>query len=214
MLANGVVDTDAEFLKVAGRYRVEFLADWYRLLGSARDAKYLVQETYLRAWRSFGSFEGRSSVRTGLYRIATNSCLTARAHAAAWPLPSGLCGPRRAGDEERLAPPDHTVAWLFEIPPIPTGFAGREAVSRFLGRRLTAPAGTWRVVVDTANTEPAVALYLRGDDHTWRAESLHLLTVTSLGISRIVAFRAPDTLAAFALAEVHGPVAESPAMTS
>jgi RNA polymerase sigma-70 factor (ECF subfamily) len=47
------------------------------MLGSVDDAEELVQETYLRAWRSYGGFEGRSSVSTWMYRIATNVCFTA-----------------------------------------------------------------------------------------------------------------------------------------
>ncbi len=75
MVEEVVVDMNAEFLKLAGPYRVELLAYCYRLLGSVADAEDTVQETYLHAWRSFASFEGRSSVRTWLYRIATNSYL-------------------------------------------------------------------------------------------------------------------------------------------
>src|SRR2546430_5377069 len=68
------------------------------MLGSAAEAEDLGQETDLRAWRSFEGFEGRSSVRTWLYRIATNACLTALERRGRRPLPSGLGGP--AGDPE------------------------------------------------------------------------------------------------------------------
>ncbi|MEV0288149.1 RNA polymerase subunit sigma-70 [Kribbella sp. NPDC050820] len=57
------------------QYRPELLVHCYRLLGSYDDAEEMVQETFLRAWRARESFEGRSSLRTWLYRIATNLCI-------------------------------------------------------------------------------------------------------------------------------------------
>ncbi|MEU4607406.1 RNA polymerase subunit sigma-70 [Kribbella sp. NPDC023972] len=63
------------FAEQVGRYRPELLVHCYRLLGSYDDAEEMVQETFLRAWRARESFEGRSSLRAWLYRIATNACI-------------------------------------------------------------------------------------------------------------------------------------------
>src|SRR5207248_3608800 len=103
-----------DFTGLTGQFRGELLAHCYRMLGSAADAEDLVQETYLRAWRSYEGFEGRSSVRTWLYRIATNACLTALEQRGRRPLPAGLGGP--AGDPETPVVAGPEVPWLQPLP--------------------------------------------------------------------------------------------------
>jgi len=103
-----------DFTGLTGRFRGELLAHCYRMLGSAEEAEDLVQETYLRAWRSYEGFEGRASVRTWLYRIATNACLTAIERRGRRPLPSGLGGP--AGDPEAPVVAGPEVPWLQPLP--------------------------------------------------------------------------------------------------
>jgi RNA polymerase sigma-70 factor, ECF subfamily len=102
-----------DFTTLTGQFRGELLAHCYRMLGSAEEAEDLVQETYLRAWRSYDGFEGRSSVRTWLYRIATNVCLTAIERRGRRPLPSGLGGPADP-DTPVVAAPE--VPWLQPLP--------------------------------------------------------------------------------------------------
>ncbi|MEU8798503.1 sigma-70 family RNA polymerase sigma factor [Spirillospora sp. NPDC048819] len=106
---------DAEFAALAEPFRPELLAHCYRLLGSVHDAEDLVQETYLRAWRAFDGFEGRSSVRRWLYKIATMACLTALETRSRRPLPSGLGAP---SDDHRVAVASRepSVAWLQPAP--------------------------------------------------------------------------------------------------
>jgi len=292
-----------------------------------------VQETYLRAWRSYDGFEGRSSLRTWLYRIATNACLRALEQGGRRPLPSGLGAP--SDDPERpLAPEPAGVAWLqpipgamlgaepadpaevvasrdsirlafvaalqhlparqravlilrdvlgwraaevakllgtstaavnsalqrarthlarvapaeddvaepaepdlralldryvaafedadipaldqvlrddveLEMPPLPTWFAGRQAVRGFFSSQVLTGLGQFRMVTTTANGQPAVAAYRRGRDGGYHAHAVHVLTVTRTGIARIVAFLDPRLFAAFGLPTSYGPVTEA-----
>jgi RNA polymerase sigma-70 factor, ECF subfamily len=104
-----------DFARLTGPFRPELLAYCYRMLGSVHDAEDQVQETLIRAWRSYGEFEGRASLRTWLYRIATNACLRALENRSRRPLPSGLAGPGE-DPEAPLAAARPEVPWLQPFP--------------------------------------------------------------------------------------------------
>nr|WP_281355747.1 sigma-70 family RNA polymerase sigma factor [Amycolatopsis acididurans] len=111
-----------DFLRQADPYRRELLAHCYRMLGSVHDAEDLVQETYLRAWKSYEKFEGRSSLRTWLYRIATRVCLTALETRGKRPLPTGLGQPGSQAGDELVEQTE--VPWL---EPMPDAMVGAES---------------------------------------------------------------------------------------
>ena len=116
MLAESFDSKDA-FLADAQRYRRELLAHCYRMTGSLHDAEDLVQETYLRAWKSYENFQGRSSIRTWLYRIATNTSLTALEGRNRRPLPTGLGAP--SSDPTADIAQNTEIAWLEPLPDSP-----------------------------------------------------------------------------------------------
>ncbi|MFI7284994.1 sigma-70 family RNA polymerase sigma factor [Micromonospora chersina] len=96
-------------------HRGELLAYCYRMLGSFHEAEDLVQETMLRAWRARDRYDPtRASVRTWLYRIATNACLTALEGRARRPLPSGLGAP--SADPGAPLTPALDLPWLQPFP--------------------------------------------------------------------------------------------------
>ncbi len=96
------------------RYRPELTAHAYRMLGSAYEAEDAVQETLLRAWRGFDRFQGRSSLRSWLYQIATNVCLDMLSGKERRARPMDLA-PARAADSP-LGGPLPEARWVLPIP--------------------------------------------------------------------------------------------------
>jgi RNA polymerase sigma-70 factor (ECF subfamily) len=122
------------FESLVGPYRAELQVHCYRVLGSVQDAEDVVQETMLAAWTGLGAFEGRSSVRTWLYRIATNRCLNHRRAAERRPqaaLPTGAPDPASLGEVPWLEPfPDRLLEGLPDEQPGPEArYESREAIS-------------------------------------------------------------------------------------
>ncbi|HEX3427189.1 MAG TPA: sigma-70 family RNA polymerase sigma factor [Candidatus Limnocylindrales bacterium] len=95
-------------------HRVELTGYCYRMLGSAFEAEDAVQETFIRAWRGFDRFEGRSKIRSWLYRIATNVCLDMRGASQRRALPIDL-SPAQTADQA-LGTPLPETAWIEPVP--------------------------------------------------------------------------------------------------
>jgi RNA polymerase sigma-70 factor (TIGR02960 family) len=115
-------DGDA-FRELTELHRRELQVHCYRMLGSFQDAEDALQDTLLAAWQSFGGFEGRASLRTWLYRIATNRCLNARRSASRrlakeWDVPKvEPPEPTRLGEVLWLEPyPDALLKGVIDIP--------------------------------------------------------------------------------------------------
>ncbi|GHB45557.1 DNA-directed RNA polymerase sigma-70 factor [Streptomyces cirratus] len=106
--------TSPELDSAMDRYRVELTGYCYRMLGSSFDAEDAVQDTYLRAWRAYGKFEGRSSLRSWLYRIATNVCLDLLNAGNKRARPMDLGAPQHQASAVLSERPE--VTWLEPVP--------------------------------------------------------------------------------------------------
>jgi RNA polymerase sigma-70 factor (TIGR02960 family) len=129
-------DADA-FSELIDPYRRELQVHCYRILGSAQDAEDALQEALLSAWQGLGGFEGRASIRTWLYQVATSRCLNALRSASRrphmnWP-PAGADPPEpnRLGEVSWLEPyPDVLLEGLADTAPGPDArYEATEAIS-------------------------------------------------------------------------------------
>src|SRR6266702_6143736 len=114
-------DRDA-FGRLVEPYRGELHAHCYRMLGSYEDAEDALQEALIRAWRALARFEGRSSLRSWLYRIATNTCLRAIERRPKRVLPIDYAP--AADPHDGLADPTSELTWLEPYPDVELGLGG------------------------------------------------------------------------------------------
>jgi RNA polymerase sigma-70 factor (ECF subfamily) len=116
-----------DFAELVAPYRAELHAHCYRMLGSLHDADDALQDALLGAWRGLAGFEGRSSLRTWLYRIATNACLQLIAQRPKRLLSADHGGPAAPGAD--IDAPISGAAWLEPYPDDPHAtYEQREAV--------------------------------------------------------------------------------------
>ena len=184
-LAPGELDLRLE------RYRVELTGYCYRMLGSAFEAEDAVQETMLRAWRSFDRFEGRAALRTWLYRIATNVCLDMLSGSQRRARPMDLASARTA--DSALGDPLPETMWILPVPDgrvLPAGGDPAElAVSRETVRLAFAAA------LQHLPPRQRAVLILR-EVLRWKADEVAELLGTTVASVNSALQRARSTLAA------------------
>jgi RNA polymerase sigma-70 factor (ECF subfamily) len=161
-----------EFGALVEPHRHELRVHCYRMAGSYTEAEDLVQETFLRAWRNIGGFQGRASVRTWLYRIATNVCLDALDGRARRILPDQLTG----------EPEPAEVLWLQPYPGPDDAAVSRETVEL-----------TLMVAIQRLPARQRAALILR-DALGWPAAQVADLLQTSVASANSALQRARATV--------------------
>ena len=192
----------ADVMARLDEFRTELTGYAYRMLGSAFEAEDAVQETFVRAWRAFDSFEGRSSLRSWLYRITTNVCLSMLGASQRRARPMDLTSPQSADTPLPAALTEAT--WIEPVPDarvVPTGGDPAEVAVARESVRLAFVAALQRLP-----PRQRAVLILR-EVLRWKAEEVAELLDTSVASVNSALQRARATLAA-SKAEDAPPAAE------
>src|SRR5687768_12721776 len=172
-------------------FRTELTAYAYRMLGSAFEAEDAVQESFVRAWRAFDSFEGRSSLRSWLYRITTNVCLSMLGASQRRARPMDLTSPQTA--DTPLPAPLTEATWIEPVPDVRVVASGGDPAEVAVAResvRLAFVAALQRLP-----PRQRAVLILR-EVLRWKAEEVaELLDTTVVSVNSALQ-RARATLAA------------------
>ncbi|WP_432957436.1 sigma-70 family RNA polymerase sigma factor [Micromonospora haikouensis] len=173
-------------------HRVELTGYCYRMLGSAFDAEDAVQETLLRAWRGLAAFDGRSSVRTWVYRIATNVCLDLLRGRSRRAVPTDLAGPS-APVLAALGEPRPAGEWVGPAPDARVLPAGGDPAEVAVARESVRLA--FVATLQHLPPRQRAVLILR-DVLRWRADEVAGLLDTTVAAVNSALQRARATLAA------------------
>jgi len=185
------VGATADVMAELEQYRIELTGYCYRMLGSAFEAEDAVQETLLRAWRGIEGFEGRAALRSWLYRIATNVCLSMLGASQRRARPMDL---QPAGTADRPLPaPLPEMAWIEPVPDgrvVPTAADPAEVAETRESVRLAFVAALQHLP-----PRQRAVLILREVLH-WRAEEVAQLLDTSVASVNSALQRARATISA------------------
>ena len=180
-----------ELSRVLEQHRVELNGYCYRMLGSAFETEDAVQETLVRAWRGYQQFEGRSSVRSWLYRIATNVCLSMVSARQRRARPMDL-GPARSADSALGAALDEAT-WLEPVPDGLVVLSGSDPAEQLASRETVRLAFVAALQLLPAKQRAALILH---EVLHWTAAEVADLLGTSVASINSALQRARATLAA------------------